>query len=426
MRKLIYIGSEKADEPGAVGTHTRGIVEAFKASDFFDSTIVIVGKAFKESVINYNEGIFIELSKLNDASFLDRLKRSLFYVKNVKRQIERIHNPEDELYVYMRYSPVVSLLLALFLTRLKIKFLVEYNDIVVDQLIFAKQHKNWGFIQGFMRTNKVTLKLLKLIEGFVFIRSYLVVAVTDALKIYIEGLIGFENSKVLVVPNATDISFIEWTKKTDKYEMRTKLDLSNDYFYLSHIGTLTYWDGLDFLIKGLNNSKYKTKIKLLIIGKGSAEAGLTQLIKKLNLQENVIFLPPMDRGEAIQYLIASDIVPLIKTIDTYQLCPIKYYEALGAGKPMITTNIKYINEIEALGFGKVVSFPVKISEITDAINFMYENLEWINDIGNQVIDYAEKNCTWEARTEIIIDALKNYSINFKLSKKTSLEKGVNL
>lgn len=279
----------------------------------------------------------------------------------------------------------------------------EYNDISIDQLIFTNNFRR-SFFARFLRTNPLVLWFLKRTEAYIFSFSDLTVVMTDKIMDYVLRI--SKNARTLVLPNATSSALITRAKASDKYETRKELGLPMDYFYLAHIGTLTYWDGLEYLLRGMERCENIKNIKLLIIGDGDALPMIRNQVHIDHLEKNIRFFPPMPHDKAFKYLIASDVVPILKTIDTYQLCPIKYYEALGAGKPLICTDIQYINGIADKKFGRVVKCPPPAEEIMDAIEYFFSRKSVLDSWKNEILTFALENHTWEQRVSVLLNTIK--------------------
>ena len=160
-------------------------------------------------------------------------------------------------------------------------------------------------------------------------------------------------------------------------------------------------------VQGISKSKYKDKIRFIIVGKESSLSTIIRsLAKQLDLEKNIVMLSGKPHNEAFEYVLSSDAVPLLKTIDSYGLSPIKFYEALAAGLPQLVTDIPYINTIKELDYGVVL--PVdKLNGDTVAagIDEIIENKEKYLKQRENIIDYAAQNHLWKNRIELLIDTL---------------------
>lgn len=402
---LIYVGGLTSCEKGAVGTHTMGIIKAFSASDIFQKIYVLGTNLHCFRQINVD---IIEIP-INNLSSGNVFFKTIFYKKYTKTLLSKIneiieHYGNCEILIYNRFALNIShgvFKLLATNTNSNIKSILEYNDITIDQIDYLAKRKSWGTIGSIIRSNYISKQLISRQEKYVFNNAGLIVAVTDKIKQYILSISPSAN--VIVVPNATDVSLIAANEKISLQEIRKELKLPTDKFIISHVGTLTSWDGLIELIHAFKKFSYRNRSLLVIIGDGLMKTSIKELILQEEIQADVILKDAMPFAEAIKYVQACNVVPLLKTIDSYQLSPIKFYEAMGLGKVLICTDVAYINEIKNTNFGKVVSLPLNIDNITDALEALYEDRNENLQLKNTIQRYAKENHTWDARVRAILN-----------------------
>ena len=407
-RKIfIYVGGLTSCEKGAVGTHTKGILKGFLNTQLFSEKYIIGSNLV--CFQTFEELQKIDLSALQPpaSGFINKILFYKKYCNAIRVELDKIieKNKEAEFFIYHRFALNLSHKIILAIRKLKATkttIVLEYNDITNDQLKFLAQQKSWGTIGSFLRCNFITEKIVHFQEKTAFEKSDLNVAVTDKIKDYILSL--SPKSNAVVVPNATDIDLIH--SDVDITSSRKKLNIPLDKYVIAHVGTLTSWDGLIELINGLNASKHKNNILFYIIGNGVMKEKIISLVNSLQLTDNVIFKDAMPFDEAIEYVKACNLVPLLKTIVSYQLSPIKFYEALGMGKPILSTDIEYINEIKNTKYGKVVSFPLSIEDISNAIDHLFENADYFIDKQSEIKNFTLNHHTWNQRVETILKVTK--------------------
>ncbi len=113
---------------------------------------------------------------------------------------------------------------------------------------------------------------------------------------------------------------------------------------LVYMGRLSYEKSVDQLIRATAEiSKKIPQIKLMIIGDGSARAGLEDLVSKLKINNNVTFLGFRQNLELVEALQANDI---FLTASKTENMPISVMEAMSTGLPIIA--------IDALGMPEIV------------------------------------------------------------------------
>jgi glycosyltransferase involved in cell wall biosynthesis len=112
-------------------------------------------------------------------------------------------------------------------------------------------------------------------------------------------------------------------------------------------GLLEPWQGVDILIKAFSIvSTTFPNSKLYVIGTGTMKTSLKQLAEELRLFGNVIFVDPMERE-----ILWSEYFPKFRIVviprprtASSTLVPMKLIESLSAGKVVITTPIKSIEQ----------------------------------------------------------------------------------
>lgn len=307
--------------------------------------------------------------------------------------------------VYVRYR-ITGLFLFYFLIKQNIPFIVEYNDKTSTQLkYFAKMAKTWSRWGSFIRSNSLTLWFIETYESWVCKHAFLVRVVTPQLGDYIKMLTN-NNSNVCVIPNATNIQRFY---PQNKHAARIKLGLPLDKTICIHIGSLTPWDGIQDMIHAL---PYLQNVLFIVVGnKNQFYEVLNTLIKEKKVQDQVIFTGGKPQEIVQEYVAAADICLLLKAAMDYGLSPIKYYEYMACGRPILTINDSLINNVINDKCGDVINTPIKINEIVKKIRNM-ENMD-LDILGKNARIAAEKKYTWEHRSNQLISCISKSSTHLK-------------
>ena len=148
---------------------------------------------------------------------------------------------------------------------------------------------------------------------------------------------GWDKSKktsskdIQIIYNGTDVKTINKIPK-----QKTKYDII-------FVGRLNYQKNLPLLIKSIAELKKYDKsfknIKVAILGDGEKKQELKDLIKKLNLEKNFIFLGKTKNKQKIyKELKSAKIFTLPSILEGF---PLTIIEANAAGLPVITTKTKH-------------------------------------------------------------------------------------
>jgi len=380
MDTIYYLGVLGSGQRGAIGTHTAGIISGFQAND-----IRVVGLFLSNAVPSHScdEVILLEPTQMHWAfinKFGDRLKLAMAarkLPKNAKK--------------YHRFDPLLSPFVVDGLTVL------EYNDDTVEQVRFAAKKAVWGFWGQLIRL-AIYPSLFRFSEQISFTKSKVVVCVTSGLECLVKKIQPKANT--VVVQNGSSAILQE---KELPY-----LNNCDEKIKIAHVGTLTYWDGLLELLDAVAlflEIEGENSIEMRIIGSGSAFYDITSRIRELGLQGVVQLEPPVNREEAIKILHGVDVVPLLKTISSYGLSPIKFYEARALGCYLICSNIAHINEI-SVEEGVVVSYPLVTEEIIEALVFVRRHLESIRADRASRSRSAQDFLSWQARVSQLMGEIK--------------------
>lgn len=155
-------------------------------------------------------------------------------------------------------------------------------------------------------------------------------------------------------------------------EIRNKFSISDDTLLIGHIGRFCNQKNQSFLISLLPNLlKKNKKIKLIFIGVGEKLDECKNLVKKLNIEENVIFAGASK--EAYKFYSAFDILVLPSR---YEGIPTVGIEATYSSLNVITTT----NVTRELNFNNNVSF----LSLHDSHEF------WCNEIINRIKDPKDR------------------------------------
>jgi len=143
--------------------------------------------------------------------------------------------------------------------------------------------------------------------------------------------------KLVVVNNGVDLEKLK--PKESRIKFKRKHGLENKKILLS-VGGLVERKGHRIIIEALSDvAKRIPDVLYLIIGRGSEEKSLKELVESLNLQKNVKFFGYVSDEEISNYFDACDVFVLMsKTIEKdagVEGFGIAYIEASAMGKPVI-------------------------------------------------------------------------------------------
>jgi glycosyltransferase involved in cell wall biosynthesis len=163
--------------------------------------------------------------------------------------------------------------------------------------------------------------------------------------------------------------------------------------------------GLDNMVRALSLLKESGNedIALILIGQGAAESELRNLSKTLGVSAQVVILPPMLQEQLPDYLAYADLgIDLLPDHKWWRSqSPLKLYEFLGMGIPVLATNIACHQNIS----NAVILIPDNHPE---TIAYSIEKLVEGNNFRNlsQIALEDAKDHTWKSRAKILEDFIR--------------------
>lgn len=129
---------------------------------------------------------------------------------------------------------------------------------------------------------------------------------------------------------------------------RQALDLPSDAPIVGFVGALRPWHGVDIALTAIARTPH---LHLAVVGDGPVRAELQALAVELGIQARAHFLGHRDHEGVATLLAASDVaVAPYPDLDSFSFSPLKLYEYLAAGTPVVASAIGQIPD--ALDHGR--------------------------------------------------------------------------
>ncbi len=158
---------------------------------------------------------------------------------------------------------------------------------------------------------------------------------------------GVPEKKVLVLDGAVDISRFELINE-NKNQIRKKLNLPIDKKIILYAGSLSKERGIDTIIKAAHELKGNGYIFVIIGGNIKQIKYWKIIMKKKDLSANLFFLGYKQNRIIPLYLKSADILLApysINCLTVKWMSPIKIFEYMASGVPIIASDVKRIKEI---------------------------------------------------------------------------------
>ncbi|WP_208718183.1 glycosyltransferase family 4 protein [Pantoea cypripedii] len=173
-------------------------------------------------------------------------------------------------------------------------------------------------------------------------------AVTESLKSTPTKYIA-DAEKIIQIENGIDEKMFE-LNLFDRENMRRSLNIHENALVVMSASRLHEQKGVDNNIYAFSRVlKENADAYYLVCGDGPDKTRLSDLVNKLNIERNVIFLGSMSRDEIAKAMSAADLfIFLTKRVEGL---PLNVLEAMGAGLPVVTS--EHLSFIESEKLRKV-------------------------------------------------------------------------
>lgn len=194
-----------------------------------------------------------------------------------------------------------------------------------------------------------------------------------------------EQGKAELLPNAIDTNTFKYNEMLRKH-IRNEFNIDTNKLVVGHIGRFNQQKNHKFLIEVFAEVlKQKPNALLMLVGDGEMKRYIKEQIKKLGIEESVIFTG-----------IRSDVPALLSAMDVfvfpsfYEGMPNTIIEAQATGLPCVIAN--------------TITKEVKLTDLVIFLDLKYKTTKWANVINNynkkanrinynRQLDHSEYNIT---------------------------------
>ncbi len=313
-----------------------------------------------------------------------------------------------------------------FLPKLQVPFFFlsyfYYSYKIIRKFKIEVIHSHWiipsgfigAFFKKFLKIKHITtahaidvytmekLPFKKILTKFIYNNSDYIVCVSSILKEKILKILEDEKKlkkeKIFIKPMGMKIPVIKERKS------------ERESFNILFLGRFVEKKGIKYLVYALKEIvTLYGNINLNIGGSGPLEKELKNLVKELNLENFVNFLGWVKREKVPEILRESDVlvVPSIITEegDTEGL-PTVILEAMGAGVPVIASDVGGIRDVIKNGVNGILVPPMEIEELKKAIITLIEDKKLSEKLVEEGLKLV-KEYNWEKIADFYISLFNN-------------------
>jgi glycosyltransferase involved in cell wall biosynthesis len=321
----------------------------------------------------------LEVGHAHNSSFLPRL-RYLTQALLMGRRAARKGTS-----VITRDLQLADLLVRLGCDRL------TYEAHAVEAVMYDERHELYGLRD---RPNASKRRRIENRERRVWSGARGFIATTHGILTTFEKIFG-ARPRTVVVPNGCDVP-VERTFTPPPDEAR-----------VVYAGQLYPWKGVDVLVQAFARLGFG---ELMIVGglQGESDFGRVQnLARSLNVEDRVRFVGSLPQKDVAQQLAQATVVvaPFLKSAMTAEhTSPIKAFEAMAAGRPLLISDTEASREIVEDGRTGIVVPPGNVEAWTAALDRVLSNRALQMSLARAAFEKATQY-SWARRAERIEEFL---------------------
>lgn len=234
-----------------------------------------------------------------------------------------------------------------------------------------------------------------------------IITVTEGIKKEMIQRYGVNEEKISIITNGVNL---EQFQPRNMVEARKKVGLSESLKYVGFVGGFFPWHGLDQLIAAAPFVlKKEPHVRFVIVGTGLMEASLKKMVAKRKLEQAFIFTGDVPFDAVPDYINSFDVcVVFFKKVRKDPGDPIKLYEYLACGRPVVASNVPgYGDVVESVGAGISVNSEDSITT-AKAILKLLNNDNVIKTMGKKGFEKARLCFGWEKKVEMTEQVIREF------------------
>jgi len=292
-----------------------------------------------------------------------------------------------------RMSPKISWAVSL-LTG--VPFVVEVNGSLDDEL------RALGRKRRLIRP-----AIARRIRGQMFSRAARVIAVSSGIRDGLVSMYGLPRDRVAVVPNGANISRFH---PKDRNSSRIAVRLDRNDFIICFVCSLVAWQGIPTLIAAAERLRTRIPhLRIVMVGGGPDTDALKAQVWQSSVRDICIFAGEVPYEDVPTIIAASDVcvAPFART---RKASPIKVFEYLACGKPVVSSDIDDIGDFLKRSRAGVVIEPGNAEALANGIEWVYNHPEEALELARRGRLAVEQTRSWEETAKKVSAILESIRI----------------
>jgi len=292
------------------------------------------------------------------------------------------------------YHTVIASFLPRILWRKKLVF--EVNGLASEE----RKLRGDSFVNG------LSVWILRCGERLATRWSDAIVSVTPQLASFLMDHYCCKSEKVKVVSNGVNTKvFRPIDDEVLLAKTREELGISPEHRVVAFVGNLAPWQGVEYLIEMAPSLlKEMSQISFLVVGDGPMRGELEAAVNRGGLRNHFVFAGMVNYEKIPIYINMADLCVLPKRRLKSGYSPLKLFEYMACGKPIVASRVEGLDFIEKEGVGRLVE-PEDANSLKLGILGLLREPQKRAAMGQMGLQMARERFDWEAKVREIENIL---------------------
>ena len=233
------------------------------------------------------------------------------------------------------------------------------------------------------------------------------IAVSSGIRDGLVSMYGLPRDRVAVVPNGANISRFH---PKDRNSSRIAVRLDRNDFIICFVGSLVAWQGIPTLIAAAERLRTRIPhLRIVMVGGGPDTDALKAQVWQSSVRDICIFAGEVPYEDVPTIIAASDVcvAPFART---RKASPIKVFEYLACGKPVVSSDIDDIGDFLKRSRAGVVIEPGNAEALANGIEWVYNHPEEALELARRGRLAVEQTRSWEETAKKVSAILESIRI----------------
>jgi len=244
----------------------------------------------------------------------------------------------------------------------------------------------------------ILAKAIKKVEHLASRFSDKVIAVTPQIACYLIHDFQCTFNKIVVIGNGVNTGkFYPVHDHSVLTKLRKDLGIKETDTVVIFVGNLAPWQGVEYLIQAAPELVEEVKdLKFLIVGDGVLRKKIEEEVGERRMSGYFLIAGMVEYSKIPLYINLADICVLLKRKLPSGFSPLKLYEYMACGKPILASRVEGLEFIEKEGIGRLIE-PDNPGEIKKTLYEMIKNQEERINMGLRGLRLALEKFSWESK-----------------------------